>query len=77
MPNHSNYFYVFKCVLVDCVWSEWVDGSCSTACGEGTQTNTRTKQIVEANGGNCTGDFTETVACLVTTCPTTFVPGTN
>ena len=56
-------------ILVDCEWGGWVEGDCSTTCGTGQQNNTRIKVIEEANGGNCTGEATEIVSCLVVECP--------
>ena len=55
--------------LVDCVWDAWVNGTCSTTCGAGKQTNMRVKLTVEAYGGTCTENSTEVVSCLDVECP--------
>ena len=55
--------------LVDCVWDAWVNGTCSTTCGAGQQTNMRVKLTVEAYGGTCTENSTEVVSCLDVECP--------
>ena len=52
-----------------CKWDDWVEGECSAACGVGTRNNTRTKSVVEANGGTCSGQPTETVECKIKDCP--------
>jgi len=58
------------CPPIDCVWNDWSLGECSASCGPGEQTNTRTKAVVEANGGKtCSGADTETLACTVKECP--------
>ena len=44
-------------------------GECSAECGMGTQTNTRTKLVEEANGGTCSGQPTEIVECMLKECP--------
>ena len=56
-------------ILVDCEWGDWVEGDCSTTCGTGEQNNTRTKLVEEANGGNCTGGYTNIASCLDVECP--------
>ena len=56
-------------ILVDCEWGGWVEGDCSTTCGTGQKINTRSKLIEEAYGGNCTGESTEALSCLVVECP--------
>ena len=56
-------------ILVDCEWGGWVEGDCSTTCGTGQKINTRTKLIEEAYGGNCTGESTEVLSCLLVECP--------
>ena len=66
--------YIYKYVyfnLVDCVWDAWVNGTCSTTCGTGQQTNTRVKLTEEAHGGTCTEESTEVVSCLDLECPGT------
>ena len=42
-------------------------------CGIGRQINTRTKKVVESNGGTCTGDATESVECVMEECPGIFL----
>ena len=55
---------------IHCEWGDWVLGTtCSKECGTGTRTNTREKTVVEANGGTCDGQPTETVECNTNTCP--------
>ena len=55
---------------IDCVWNDdWVSGQCSKTCGTGIQINTRTKRIVESNGGSCSGYNNETVTCRIQECP--------
>ena len=63
-------------ILVDCEWGAWVEGDCSTTCGTGEQTNTRTKLVKEAHGGKCTGGFTDVTSCLVAECPGMYLSGT-
>ena len=54
---------------IHCVWGDWVLGECSKTCGTGTRIDTRVKTIEEANGGTCTGQFTETKECKLQECP--------
>ena len=56
-------------ILVDCVWDAWVNGTCSTTCGAGQQTNSRVKLTEEVNGGTCTGESTEVIPCIDVECP--------
>ena len=51
------------------MWKEWEEGECSVTCGFGTKINTRTKLVVEANGGTCTGQSTEIKECKSADCP--------
>jgi Spondin-like TSP1 domain/Putative metal-binding motif/Stigma-specific protein, Stig1/Calcium-binding EGF domain len=55
---------------VDCQWSAWSDWSeCSTICGGGEQTRTRTVMQPAQNGGaECAGPATESRACNSQTC---------
>ena len=56
-------------LAIDCEWSEWVSGRCSETCGDGIQTNTRTKTVKEEHGGVCPGEATETNPCNQKDCP--------
>ena len=48
--------------VVDCVWGSWTSyGPCNPETG--TQSRTRTKTIVEENGGQCSGSSTESKTC--------------
>ena len=67
--THTHIYVYINDIIVDCVWSDWVEGDCSTTCGAGQQNYTRTKLIEETNGGNCTGESTENLSCLVLQCP--------
>eukprot|EP00932_Pfiesteria_piscicida_P016494 SRR837773.3412.p2 GENE.SRR837773.3412~~SRR837773.3412.p2 ORF type:complete len:376 (-),score=107.68 SRR837773.3412:10-1137(-) len=54
----------------DCLWASWSEyGSCTVSCGGGTKTRSRVPSEKEANGGSCTGDQAETVACNTDPCP--------
>jgi len=57
-----------NCPPIHCEWNDWVLGECSDSCGTGTRTNTRTKSVVEANGGTCTGQNSEVEACNTNPC---------
>ena len=48
-------------------------GECSKPCGPGTQINTRTKKVVEKDGGTCTGQPTEEKGCEIKKCPGTLL----
>ena len=47
-------------------------GPCSSTCGAGTRTNSRSKVVVESNGGTCTGSSTEVVMCEDQPCPSMY-----
>ena len=70
-------FNTLQCYLsytvINCEWDEWAIGECSATCGNGTRTNTRTKLVEEQNGGNCTGQPTETEECHLQDCPGNFL----
>jgi len=57
------------CPAIHCEWNDWVLGECSAECGTGTQINTRTKSVEEANGGTCSGQPTEELECKLKECP--------
>eukprot|EP01128_Nolandella_sp_AFSM9_P004201 TRINITY_DN1848_c0_g1_i1.p1 TRINITY_DN1848_c0_g1~~TRINITY_DN1848_c0_g1_i1.p1 ORF type:complete len:516 (+),score=77.39 TRINITY_DN1848_c0_g1_i1:195-1742(+) len=55
---------------IDCEWGAWTSyGTCTANCGGGTQARTRSKTIVEANGGTCSGAASETQNCNEAACP--------
>ena len=60
---------IFIILEITCKWNDWVYGDCSKTCGIGTRTNTRTKAVVEANGGNCDGHPTQVEECNTKPCP--------
>ena len=53
---------------IDCVWSDWIVGDCSTLCGGGSRVKVRTKLVEEGNGGSCNGNTTENEECNVQKC---------
>ena len=53
---------------IHCEWNDWVSGDCSEPCGTGLQINTRTKKVVEKDGGTCTGQDTEVEECKIKEC---------
>ena len=57
--------------LVNCQWTSWGSWqSCSVSCGGGTRRRTRTKYIIDQNGGlDCTGDNQEFQNCNTNSCP--------
>ena len=66
--NHLN----FNDVEVDCTWAPWKSWSiCTKSCGGGTRTKNRTKLVIEAYGGTCLGNRTETQVCNEQKCPGT------
>ena len=65
------YFTIFNYqgAVVDCQWNVWEPYSaCSVACGEGTQTKTRTKSVEEFGGGTCSGEYEKTISCYEGQC---------
>ena len=59
----------FSTLDVDCEWSEWVTGQCSSPCNIGYRKNTRTKIVEEANDGSCIGQSTQIEECNLHKCP--------
>jgi len=57
---------------VNCVWGSWSGwGQCSKTCGSGgKETRTRSKTVVEANGGTCSGSSTQQRSCVSSVWPT-------
>jgi len=55
---------------VNCEWGAWGTYSkCSKSCGGGTKSRSRSKSVVESNGGSCSGFPTETKNCNTQGCP--------
>ena len=59
----------FNLPAISCVWEDWTIGECTTTCGPGQRTDSRSKLVEEANGGNCTGETTRTEECNTKPCP--------
>ena len=56
--------------IVDCEWNDWINGTCTKSCGRGTRTNTRTKKVPAAYGGEqCDGVAAIEESCNVQKCP--------
>ena len=51
--------------VIDCEWSEWQIGECTTTC---TRTNNRTKKVEESSGGKCDGETTLEEPCNTQDC---------
>ena len=67
-----NVVWLVMKISVDGAWSKWVPWTtCSTSCGHGTKTRSRTcSNPPPQNGGKiCTGNNTETGKCIVRGCP--------
>ena len=63
---HLSLFYD----KVDCEWNEWITGTCSSLCGGGIRTNTRSRNIsAEHDGEDCHGTTSITESCNVHECP--------
>ena len=65
--------YIFSNLAeaIDCEWSKWEIGVCSSSCGGGIRTNTRKKILEELNGGKCDGTTTTQEGCNHHECPGT------
>ena len=57
-------------IEVDCTWAPWKSWStCTKSCGGGTRRKNRIKLVIEAYGGTCSGNLTETQVCKEQKCP--------
>ena len=54
---------------VDGTWSGWTYDTCSTSCGAGTKTGTRTCNGKANGGADCAGSATEQFSCDHGPCP--------
>ena len=62
---HKFLFY-----LVDCKWTDWERGECSTTCGGGIQIANRKKIQDELfDGKPCDGESTRKTKCNINACP--------
>ena len=60
--------------LVDCEWDAWQNGTCSESCGDGIRTNTRTKKVEAAYGGEgCSGSSNVKELCNIAECPGKYI----
>lgn len=73
----TRYAYCVKPPAVDCQWSKWTAwGKCSTTCGGGTQTRSRTFAVTAKHGGAaCSGAASEKKLCSNFECPVDCVMG--
>ena len=67
----KQHFHIISITIaVDCVWSEWQNGTCSQTCGAGMMVRTRTKMIEASHGGkDCEDESTDNVTCSIIQCP--------
>ena len=65
------------CCPVNCVWGSWgTYGSCTTTCGGGNQTRSRSVAVQPSCGGlSCSGSFIHTKPCNFQCCPINCVWG--
>ena len=69
-PNETKSCNVQNCPI-NCKWGPWKSFTkCSKSCGSGTQTRSRSKSIIERDGGKCRGSPNETKSCNNQNCPT-------
>ena len=54
---------------VDCEWSPWSIGECSSSCGGGIRKNTRSIKVKETHGGKCIGNKIDVAPCSTQSCP--------
>ena len=64
----GNFCLYFVMLIVNCRWGSWNTGSCTKTCGSGIRTKTRTKTVVEKNGGSCTGSAIHMEHCNTHSC---------
>ena len=70
MGSINCLMFHFLIKLVDCVWGNWQNGTCSKTCGDGEVTRTRSKKVEAANGGNdCDGESVVLENCTSQPCP--------
>ena len=63
---HQALFYA----IVHCEWDDWIIGACSSSCGGGFRTNTRSKTVsAEHEGDECEGVTSITESCNIQECP--------
>ena len=56
--------------VVDCEWTDWINGTCTKTCGGGKMIGNRTHEKSAANGGqNCTGPSSIEDDCNIQDCP--------
>ena len=75
-PSCSSYTPCSSCQRVDCEWSPWSWSSCSTSCGRGRESGTRSILRKSRNGGQPCGSVVRaTRDCQGPPCPVDCVWG--
>ena len=64
-PNDSDF-------IEDCIWGDWVNGTCSKTCGGGTRINKRKIRKEALGNGTCEGESTKEEECNPEKCPCNF-----
>ena len=66
---HFSVFLIYD--IVDCEWDDWTIGNCSSSCGGGKRTNTRSKKVNAEHGGEECDDEATSIeeSCNVQECP--------
>ena len=62
----------YLAVAIDCEWGSWTIKDCSTSCGQGTRTKTRSVKVKAIHGGKCAGIRTMKEDCNLEKCPSKF-----
>ena len=54
---------------IDCEWSPWINGECSSSGGGCIRTKTRSIKVEATHGGKCVGNRIEVAPCSTQSCP--------
>ena len=67
--NKSSILIIFRILLVDCVWEQWMSwGPCSASCLGGIQFRSRNYISQQYGGKPCNGATTESQECNMESC---------